>query len=66
MYTNLYHAIRGSDTHRSTVTSGNESNNSTAIEPDVLAIKPQQFVDVIKLIELGMQSSREGRVVNVA
>ncbi len=38
----------------------------SARDPEVLLTKPEQAAEVIRLIELGMQSSREGRVLAVS
>jgi hypothetical protein len=38
----------------------------TANDPSRLAVKPEQVVWNMRIIELGMQSSKEGRVIDVS
>lgn len=37
----------------------------TAKDPSRLAVKPEQVIWNMKIIELGMQSSKEGRVIEI-
>ena len=37
----------------------------TSKDPGRLAVKPEEAVEVLRLIELGVRSSREGRVLDV-
>jgi hypothetical protein len=36
-----------------------------ANDPSCLAVKPEQAIWTMKIIELGLQSSKEGRVIDV-
>jgi predicted dehydrogenase len=36
-----------------------------SMNPDRLAVKPEETIEVLRLIELGGQSSREGKVLDV-
>lgn len=38
----------------------------TSKDPSRLAVQPEQVILNMKLIELGMQSSKEGRVIDVS